>query len=74
MDNNKDPSYLFNLTLIRLVAIYLVTLVAALFRTPTLDAEQVDEDAEEAEEEGLLASTGRRFEAAREDITGRIDR
>ena len=34
----------------------------------------MDEDAEEAEEEGLLASTGRRFEAIREDITGRADR
>jgi LMBR1 domain-containing protein 1 len=34
----------------------------------------VDEDAEEAEEEGLLASTGRIFEASRQDITGRADR
>ena len=31
----------------------------------------MDEDAEEDEEEGLLASTGRRFGATWQDITGR---
>lgn len=31
----------------------------------------LDQDAEEAEEEGLLASTGRRFGATWQDITGR---
>lgn len=32
---------------------------------------QLDQDAEEDEEEGLLASTGRRFGATWQDITGR---
>jgi LMBR1 domain-containing protein 1 len=31
----------------------------------------MDEDLEEEEEEGLLASTGRRFNATWQDITGR---
>ena len=31
----------------------------------------MDQDAEEEEEEGLLASTGRRFGATWQDITGR---
>ena len=31
----------------------------------------MDRDAEEEEEEGLLASTGRRFGATWQDITGR---
>lgn len=31
----------------------------------------LDQDAEEEEEEGLLASTGRRFGATWQDITGR---
>ena len=34
----------------------------------------MDQDAEEDEEEGLLASTGRRFGATWQDITGRADR
>lgn len=32
----------------------------------------MDQDAEEDEEEGLLASTGRRFGATWQDITGRV--
>lgn len=44
--------------------------MASLFRTPKLDERQIDEDAEEAEEEGLLASTGRRFNATWQDIRG----
>lgn len=36
-----------------------------------MDAYQYDQDAEEDEEEGLLASTGRRFGATWQDITGR---
>ncbi|KAJ6163510.1 hypothetical protein N7497_003489 [Penicillium chrysogenum] len=39
-----------------------------------LDEAQLDEDAEEAEEEGLLANTGRRFNASWQDITGRAAR
>lgn len=42
-----------------------------MFRSPKLDERQLDEDAEEAEEEGLLASTGRRFDATWQDVTGR---
>lgn len=45
--------------------------VISLFRTPKLDEYQMDQDAEEDEEEGLLASTGRRFGATWQDITGR---
>ncbi len=36
-----------------------------------MDEYQLDVDAEEEEEEGLLASTGRRFGATWQDITGR---
>jgi LMBR1 domain-containing protein 1 len=54
-----------------LTAVYLIVFVTTLFRTPTLDERQLDEDAEEAEEEGLLASTGRRFGVTWQDITGR---
>lgn len=46
----------------------------SLIRTPKLDERQLDEDAEEAEEEGLLASTGRRFNATWHDVTGRPGR
>lgn len=42
-----------------------------MFRSPRLNERQIDEDAEEAEEEGLLANTGRRFNATWQDITGR---
>lgn len=48
--------------------------VTSLLRSPKLDEAQLDEDAEEAEEEGLLANTGRRFNASWQDITGRADR
>lgn len=53
---------------------YLIVFVTCLFRSPKLDEAQLDEDAEEAEEEGLLANTGRRFNATWQDITGRADR
>ncbi|PGH10083.1 LMBR1 domain-containing protein 1 [Blastomyces parvus] len=52
----------------------LLVFLATIFRTPKLDVQQLDEDEEEAEEEGLLASTGRRFGATWEDITGRASR
>ncbi|RHZ54658.1 hypothetical protein CDV55_102125 [Aspergillus turcosus] len=41
------------------LGIYLVILVASVVRSPRLDERQLDEDAEEAEEESLLASTRR---------------
>lgn len=52
------------------LAVYLIVFVTTLFRVPTLDQEQIDRDLEEEEEEGLLASTGRRFGAAWSDVTG----
>jgi LMBR1 domain-containing protein 1 len=57
--------------LIFCIGIYLIIFIASLFRSPRLDERQLDEDAEEAEEEGLLANTGRRFNATWQDITGR---
>lgn len=62
--------FLFSLTL----GIYLIVFLTTLFRTPKLDERQIDEDAEEAEEEGLLASTARRFNANWRDFTGRGNR
>ncbi|KAL1637067.1 hypothetical protein SLS56_000723 [Neofusicoccum ribis] len=53
------------------LAVYLIVFITVLFRTPRLDEAQLDADLEEEEEEGLLASTGRRFNATWQDITGR---
>jgi LMBR1 domain-containing protein 1 len=53
------------------LAVFLVVFVTSLFRTPRLDLSELDEAAEADEEEGLLASTGRRFGATWGDITGR---
>lgn len=53
------------------LGIYIIIFLASLFRTPKLDERQIDEDAEEAEEESLLGTTGRRFNAAWQDVTGR---
>ncbi|KAF2636377.1 hypothetical protein P280DRAFT_473215 [Massarina eburnea CBS 473.64] len=53
------------------LAVYLIVFVTTLFKTPGLDQEQLDRDLEEEEEEGLLASTGRRWNATWQDITGR---
>ncbi len=49
------------------LAIFLVVLVTATFRTPRANLAEMDEDAEEDEEESLLAATGRRFAASWED-------
>ncbi|KAI9044630.1 putative LMBR1 domain protein [Aspergillus affinis] len=43
------------------LGIYLIVLTTCLLRSRKLDEQQLDEDAEEAEEESLLASTGRQF-------------
>ena len=51
--------------------VFLIVFITTLFRTPKLDEYQLDQDAEDDEEEGLLASTGRRFGATWQDITGR---
>lgn len=53
------------------LGIFMIVFIVMLFRTPHLDEEQLDEDLREEEEEGLLASTGRRFGATWQDITGR---
>ncbi|KAF1817592.1 putative lysosomal cobalamin transporter [Eremomyces bilateralis CBS 781.70] len=53
------------------LGVYLIVFVTTLFRTPKLDYEQLDADLVEEEEEGLLASTGRRFNATWQDIAGR---
>lgn len=53
------------------LAVFLIVFVTSLFRTPKLDLSQFDEDAEADEEEGLLASTGRRFGATWQDIRGK---
>ncbi|CAG8956882.1 hypothetical protein HYFRA_00012337 [Hymenoscyphus fraxineus] len=53
------------------LAIFLVVFVTSLFRAPKLDLSQLDQDAEADEEEGLLASTGRRFGATWQDIRGK---
>ena len=54
-----------------LPAAYLLVFLLSLFRTPKLDEYQLEQDAAEDEEEGLLASTSRRFGATWQDITGR---
>ncbi|KAL1965958.1 hypothetical protein VTN77DRAFT_4898 [Rasamsonia byssochlamydoides] len=56
------------------LGIYLIVFLTAIFRAPKLDERQIDEDAEEAEEESLLASTGRRFNATWQDLTGQGNR
>ena len=52
------------------LGIFAIVFVIMLFRVPKLDEEQLDDDLREEEEEGLLASTGRRLVADWEDITG----
>jgi LMBR1 domain-containing protein 1 len=56
------------------LGIYIIVFLTTLFKTPKLDHEQLDRDLEEEEEEGLLASTGKRFNATWQDITGRGNR
>ncbi|KAG9565959.1 hypothetical protein KCU71_g5023, partial [Aureobasidium melanogenum] len=53
------------------LGIFFIVFIVMLFRTPRLDEEQLDDDLAEEEEEGLLASTGRRFGATWSEITGR---
>jgi len=54
------------------LGVFLVVFVTSLVRTPRLNLSELDEEAEADEEEGLLASTGRRFGATWQDITGRV--
>jgi LMBR1 domain-containing protein 1 len=53
------------------LGVFLIVFVTSLFRTPKLNLSELDEDAEADEEEGLLASTGRRFGATWQDIRGK---
>ncbi|KAH7408124.1 putative lysosomal cobalamin transporter [Phaeosphaeria sp. MPI-PUGE-AT-0046c] len=53
------------------LGVYIIVFLTTLFRVPKIDQDQIDRDLEEEEEEGLLASTGRRFNATWQDITGR---
>ncbi|KIW55982.1 hypothetical protein PV05_04685 [Exophiala xenobiotica] len=54
------------------LGIFLLGFIVLLFRTPKLSDPDAEEDDLEEEEEGLLASTGRRFGATWQDITGRV--
>ena len=56
------------------LAVFLLVFLLMLFRAPKLQDEDADEDALEEEEEGLLASAGRRFGASWQDITGSAGR
>lgn len=49
----------------------MIVFITSLFKTPKLNMSELDEDAEADEEEGLLASTGRRFGATWQDIRGK---
>ncbi|KAK5663549.1 hypothetical protein OQA88_3980 [Cercophora sp. LCS_1] len=53
------------------LGVFLVVFLTSLFRTPRLNVSEIDEEAEADEEEGLLASTGRRFNATWQDIRGK---
>lgn len=53
------------------LGVFLTVFLTSLFRTPRLNLSELDEEAEADEEEGLLSSTGRRFGATWQDITGR---
>ncbi|PMD61380.1 putative lysosomal cobalamin transporter [Hyaloscypha bicolor E] len=53
------------------MGVFLIVFLLSLFRTPKLNLSEMDEDAEADEEEGLLASTGRRFGATWQDIRGK---
>lgn len=53
------------------LGVFLIVFVTSLFKTPKLNLNELDEDAEADEEEGLLASTGRRFGATWQDIRGK---
>lgn len=52
------------------MGVFLIVFVTSLFRAPKLNLAEIDEEAEADEEEGLLASTGRRFQATWQDVRG----
>ncbi|KAG6021323.1 hypothetical protein E4U41_002525 [Claviceps citrina] len=53
------------------LGVFLVVFVTALFRSPRVNASELDEDAEADEEESLLAATGRRLNATWDDVRGK---
>ncbi|KAI0126548.1 hypothetical protein BJ170DRAFT_629123 [Xylariales sp. AK1849] len=53
------------------LGVFLIVFLTSLFRTPKLNLNEYDEEAEADEEEGLLASTSRRFGATWQDIRGK---
>jgi LMBR1 domain-containing protein 1 len=56
------------------LAVTLIIFITSLFRTPKMPGYVNELDAEEEEEEGLLASTGRRFGATWQDIVGKTNK
>lgn len=54
------------------LGVFLIAFVLLLFRVPTSKDIDEEEDLIQEEEEGLLASTSRRFGATWQDITGRV--
>lgn len=54
------------------LGVFLIVFVTSLFKTPKLNLSEFDEEAEADEEEGLLASTSRRFGATWQDIRGKV--
>ena len=53
------------------LAVFLIVLITAVIRTPKVNMHEIDEDAEADEEESLLATTGRRFDATWQDLRGK---
>ncbi|KAK7397890.1 hypothetical protein QQX98_012741 [Neonectria punicea] len=53
------------------LGVFLVVFITALIRTPKVNMNEFDEQAEADEEESLLASTGRRFGATWQDVRGK---
>ncbi|KAL4902492.1 hypothetical protein BDW74DRAFT_157882 [Aspergillus multicolor] len=56
------------------LGIHLLALLISLLRSPNLDERQLDEDAEEAEEEALLASSRRNTNTRWQNVIGRASR
>ncbi|OAQ62792.1 LMBR1 domain-containing protein [Pochonia chlamydosporia 170] len=52
------------------LAVFLIVFVTAIVRSPKVNVAELDEDAEDDEEESLLAATGRRFNATWDDVRG----
>lgn len=52
------------------LGVFLIVFLTSLFRAPKTNLSELDEEAEADEEEGLLATTGRRFGATWQDIRG----